>query len=92
MRRPPGRWSTDSHVNASPRLLEPGYRRACAARRQDRPVWPIEFADLVNAEAPIARGGRPKEKAYEKVQPFTLDQWKGLLCENTDIVESEYRA
>jgi len=55
-------------------------------------VWPIEFADLVNAEAPIARGGRPKEKAYEKVQPFTLDQWKGLLCENTDIVESEYRA
>ena len=41
-------------------------------------MWPIEFADLVNAEAPIARGGRPKEKAYEKVQPFTLGQWKGL--------------
>ena len=29
---------------------------------------------------------------FGKVQPFTLDQWKGLLCENTDIVESEYRA
>ena len=25
---------------------------------------------------------------FGKVQPFTLDQWRGLLSENTDIRES----